>query len=134
MAKRQVSLFSFMSAPKPKRGRESEEGLSVSEEVTFDVTNDPSFSELEDLRVDDENEVGISETALDTIPGGCSSQRCANEEQSFQVSVKNRNCQSSWYKQYPCLSVCLQRKVVFCLYCRYAVKHNWLTFSIMGFF
>ena len=58
--------------PSPKRGRESEEGLSVSEEVTFDATNDPSVSELEDLRVEDENEVGTSETALDTIPGGCS--------------------------------------------------------------
>ena len=45
-----------MSAPKPKRGRESEEGLWVSEEVTFDATNDPSVSELEDLRVEDENE------------------------------------------------------------------------------
>ena len=71
--KRQVGLFSVMSAPKPKRGRESEEGLSVSKEVTFDATNDPSVSEL-DLRVEDENEVGTSETALDTIPGRCSSQ------------------------------------------------------------
>ena len=74
MAKRQVGLFSVMSAPNPKRGRESEEGLSVSEEVTSDATNDPSVSELEDVRVEDENEVGTSETALDTIPGGCSSQ------------------------------------------------------------
>ena len=55
MAKRQVGLFSVMSAPKPKRGRESEEGLSISEEVTFDATNDPSVAELEDLRVEDEN-------------------------------------------------------------------------------
>ena len=74
MVKRQVGLFSAMSAPKPKRERESEEGLSVSEEVTFDATNDPSVAELEDLRVEDANEVGTSETALDTIPGGCSSQ------------------------------------------------------------
>ena len=48
MAKRQLGLFSVMSAPKSKRGRESEEGLSVSEEVTFDATNDTSVSELED--------------------------------------------------------------------------------------
>ena len=74
MAKRQVGLFRVMSAPKAKRGRESEEGLSVSEEVTFDATNDPSVAELEDLRVEDENEVGTSETALDTFPDGCSSQ------------------------------------------------------------
>ena len=63
-----------MPAPKPKRGRESEEGLLVYEEVTFDTTNDPSVAELEDLRVEDENDVGTSETALDTIPGSCSSQ------------------------------------------------------------
>ena len=63
-----------MSAPKPNRGRESKEGLSVSEEVSFDTTHDPSVAELEDLRVEDENEVGTSETALVAIPGGCSSQ------------------------------------------------------------
>ena len=74
MAKRQVGLFSVTSAPKPKRGRESEEGLSVSEEVTFDATNDPSVAELEDLRVEDENELGTIETALDPIPGGYSYQ------------------------------------------------------------
>ena len=73
-----------MSAPKPKGGRQSEERLSVSEEVTFNATNDPSVSELEDLRVEDVNEVDTSETALDTIPSGCSSQCCTNEEQSFQ--------------------------------------------------
>ena len=43
MAKRLVGLFGVMSVPKHKRGRESEEGLSVSEEVTFDATNDPSY-------------------------------------------------------------------------------------------
>ena len=51
MEKRQESIFSFMSAPKPKRRRESVEGLSVSEEVTFDASNDPLVSELEDLRL-----------------------------------------------------------------------------------
>ena len=63
-----------MSVPKPKRGRESEEGLSVSEEVTFDATNDPPVSELEDLRVEDGNELSTLKTALDTIPSGCLSQ------------------------------------------------------------
>ena len=36
--------------------------------LLFNATNDPSVAELEDLRVEDENEVGTSETALDTIP------------------------------------------------------------------
>ena len=74
MEKRQVGLFSVMSAPKPKRGRESEKGLSVSEEITFDATNDPPVYELEYLRIEDGNDVGTSEIALDTIPGGCLSQ------------------------------------------------------------
>ena len=77
-----------MSAPKPKRGRESEEGLSVSEEVTFDATNDPSVAELEDLRVEDENEVGTSETALDTIPGGCSSQCCVQPNDKYTEIIE----------------------------------------------
>ena len=78
-----------MSAPKPKRGRESEEGLSVSEEVTFGCYQ-WSISiwtrRCESWRWD---EVGTSETALDTIPGGCSSQCCANEEQSFLPKDKS---------------------------------------------
>ena len=88
MAKRQVGLFSVMSAPKPKRGRESEEGLSVSEEVTFDATNDPSVAELEDLRVEDENEVGTSDTVLDTIPGGCSSQCCVQPNDKYTEIIE----------------------------------------------
>ena len=88
MAKRQVGLFSVMSAPKPKIGSESEEGLSVSEEVTFDATNDPSVSELEDLRVEGENDVGTSETALDTIPGGCSSQYCVQPNDKYTEIIE----------------------------------------------
>ena len=95
MAKRQVGLFSGMSAPKPKRGRESEEGLSVSEEVTFVATNDPSVAELEDLRVEDENEVGTSETALDTIPDGCSSQCWVQPNDKYTEIIEYEN----WYLQ-----------------------------------
>ena len=68
----------------------------MSEEVTYDATNDPSVSELENLRVDDENEGGTSETALDIIPGGCSSQCCVNEEQTFQPKDNpSLQCQKS---------------------------------------
>ena len=95
MAKGQVGLFSVMSAPKPKRGRQSEEGLSVSEEVTFDATNDPSLAELEDLRVEDEdlrvedeNEVGTSETPLATIPGGGSSQCCVQPNDKYTENIE----------------------------------------------
>ena len=66
----------------------SVEKLSVSEEVTFDATNDPSESELKDLRVEDENEVGTSETALDTIPGSCSSQCCVQPNDKYTEIIE----------------------------------------------
>ena len=66
----------------------SVERLSVSEEVTFDATNDPSESELEDLRVEDENEVGTSETPLDTIPGSCSSQCCVQPNDKYTENIE----------------------------------------------
>ena len=66
----------------------SEERLSVSEEVTFDSTNDPSESELEDLRVEDENEVGTSETVLATIPGSCSSQCCVHPNDKYTEIIE----------------------------------------------
>ena len=122
MAKRQVGLFSVMSAPKPKRGRESEEGLSVSEEVTFDATNDPSVSELEDLRVEDENEVGTSETALDTIPGvvHLSAEFSPMISTLKSLSTKNRYLQSCWYEQFPWFSTACKK--VFGNYSQYTAK------------
>ena len=47
-------------------------------------------------------------------------------------SGKTRNFQPSWYTQFPWISVCVTRKSVFCLYCRYAEKHHWLSFSRCG--
>ena len=45
------------------------------------------------------------------------------------LSMKQRNFQSSWYKQFPWLGVCTSRKKVFSFYCRYAARHKLLTFS-----
>ena len=90
---------------------------SVSEEVTFDATNDPSVAELEDLRVKDENEVGTSETPLDTIPGGCSSQ-CWSTPKS--LSMKSRYLQSCWYEQFPWFSTACKK--VFGNYSQYTAK------------
>ena len=85
-------------------------------------------------------EVGLEHTNTSgniATAAGCSSQCCVHEERAFQpndkptlqlLHSKNRNFQLSWYKQFPWLSVCTNRKKVFCFYCQYAVKHNWLTF------
>ena len=122
MAKRQVGLFSVVSAPKPKRGRESEEGLSVSEEVIFYATNDPSVAELEDLRVKDENKVGTSETALDTILSGCSSQCWVqpNDKYTEIIEYDKRYLQSCWYEEFPWFSTACKK--VFGNYSQYTAK------------
>ena len=107
MAKRQIRLFSVTSAAKPKRGRESEDGLSVSEEITFDATNDPSVSELEDLRVEDENEVGTS------IPVVChlSAEFSPMTRTLKSLSTKNLYLQSFWYEQFPWFSTACKKVI-----------------------
>ena len=71
----------------------------------------------------------------------CTAACCSNEYNPYQPSDKailstlskgKRNFLSSWYKQHPWLTVCVAKKKAFCLYCRYAVKHDLLTFSKMG--
>ena len=76
----------------------------------------------------------------------CSAQCCIDQCNVFQPkdnltikslkasgpSGKTRNFQPSWYTQFPWISVCVTRKSVFCLYCRYAEKHHWLSFSRCG--
>jgi hypothetical protein len=134
MAKRQATLFSVLSS---KRRRVSD---CECEEVVPDetaMTNELSGSEE---LVDEETNEADSQIASETMDTttGCSPQCCSSEEKAFQpsdkpsiqlLSSKNRSFQSSWYKKFPWLSVCIQRKKVFCFYCRYAVKRNWLTFS-----
>ena len=48
------------------------------------------------------------------------------------LACKKRNFQTSWYKMYPWLSVCIAYKKAFCFYCRYAAKQNWIIFSKTG--
>ena len=122
MAKGQVGLFSVMSVPKPKRGRESEEGLSISEEVTFYATNDPSVAELEDLKVEDENEVGTSEQhwiQLQVVVH-LSAEFSPMISTLKSLSTKNRYLQSCWYEQFPWFSTACKK--VFGNYSQYTAK------------
>ena len=99
-----------MSAPKPKRGRKSEEGLSVAEEVTFDATNDPSVAELEDLRVEDENEVHQKQHWIQfqvVVHLGAKFSPMISTLKS--LSTKNRYLQSIWYEQFPWFSTACKK-------------------------
>ena len=60
---------------------------------------------------------------------------CGNETVAYQSTDKpllqqlisnERNFQPGWYKRFPWLSICLSRKKVFCLYCRYAAINTGL--------
>ena len=71
----------------------------------------------------------------------CTAQCCSSDEKGFHpidkptlhlIATEKRNFQSQWYKQFPWLTICTTYKKVFCLHCRYATKHNLLSFSKMG--
>ena len=50
----------------------------------------------------------------------------------IKLATQNRNFMASWYKTYPWLTVCMERKSVFCYYCRKVEKQGMLTFSKRG--
>lgn len=71
----------------------------------------------------------------------CGSPCCVNNTVAYQpidkitlqqLTSNKRNFQAAWYKRYPWLSICLTKKKAFCLYCRYASKQKWITFSKTG--
>ena len=141
MAKRQsqpqVSLLSFLSAPKKARRTEPNHQGELDSEDELDPV--PVIASEQDDTPFESDAISLSE-GQNTTPEdvGCSSQCCTSEEKAFQpngniilktLSMKQRNFQSSWYKQFPWLSVCTSRKKVFCFYCRYAARHKLLTFS-----
>ena len=144
MAKRQATLFSILSAPITKKARE-ENDCDIEEGTDEQEDNEQSDLLCEELR-DEESSITMEEQNdtpsenVSTNPG-YSSQCCTSEEKAFQpndkptlqlLGAKGRNFQPTWYKQFPWLTVCICRMKVFCLYCRYAAKHNWFTFCITG--
>ena len=71
----------------------------------------------------------------------CTAPCCSTPEKAFQpidkptlakLSVKKRNFQPQWYKQFSWLTVCISSKKAYCLYFRHAVQHNLIMFSKIG--
>ena len=132
MAKRQLTLFSVLSAKKARHDDSSDDDEDRS-------SNEVGILERPDRITN--NDIGISEEQDDETSESCSFQCCANEDKAFQpndkptllsLNSKNRNFKVGWYKQFPWLSVCTYRKKVFCLYCRHASNHNWFSFMKTG--
>lgn len=134
----------FLSAPLTKKARVDSdcEDLSQGEPLSEDFTTNTDSDDQSECDFDSETEVESGEeNDTGTLPGtivGCSSLCCVSEEKAFQpndkptvqlLRAKKRNFQPSWYKQFPWLSVCTNRKKVDC---RYAVKQNWFTFGNAG--
>lgn len=96
------------------------------------------------------NSLTTTNEVLDpTISSGsslCSAQCCDDYSKAFQPkdeftikslkstgpAGKTRSFQTSWYGQFPWISVCVTRKRVFCLYCQHAENYQLLTFSRCG--
>ena len=100
MAKKQATLFNLWSAS-------AEESASVEHK-------DSSSSEQEDIVDDLDKELREKSAEM-----SCSHQCCADETKKYQpmdkptlqsLRIKSRNFQSSWFKQFPWISVCVSRK------------------------
>ena len=74
----------------------------------------------------------------DLVASDCPATCCSNLCEVYQpkqvdvlkdLSKKGRNFMISWYTKYPWITLCLTKKKVFCIYCRYAHMHKTLTFS-----
>ncbi len=155
MAKKQTSLLSFWSAssqgPVKEPAIESVEEPAVEsvEEPVVESVEEPVVESVEDSpssAIEDEITKAIDQVDQATMPmtsetSGCSSVCCSDETKAYHptdkftlqaLKTKGRSFQSSWFKQFPWISVCVNRKKVFCIYCKHAKKHELFTFSKCG--
>ena len=95
-------------------------------QVTADVSKEEDVSVNLDSAaiISDHETTGLLE---------CSAVCCSNEMEAYQpkhkaifqqISKNGRYFACSWYEKYSWITLCLTKKNVFCLYCRYCHKHN----------
>ena len=157
----------WISRPASRRRTEEEEVLEQSnkEEALVDQA-DKEIEEpvLEQAELADEKEVleqsdeveevlsSVAEQeencgrATSSTAGDCN---CCREDKAIQPTDKTmlslfvRNIRKflpSWYSSFPWITLCVERKKVFCVYCRFAKRHSCLlakkgddAFSVNGF-
>ena len=106
----------------------------------YDSDNDDMHSNDESH---DGSEVTQSESQSTSII--CNNVCCSDENNFYQpkdsktlVLFTNKNCQflQVWYDRYRWLTLCIAKKKIFCINCKYAQSHKLLTFlkrSNIGF-
>ena len=111
--------------------RDNEDTISISSNdsvsVELESNNSHSSSEIESSTPYSGDFQPPADSAMSAERFDCVALCCANMDKPFQPKDKNtlqnlaskRNFHPQWYKKFPWLSVCLTRKKVFCLYCRY---------------
>ena len=140
--KRQSSLFVWLKdVPSTKTARVSEISDNETENEEHDVVEDYFISNDSTSEADEaETTESFQDTdcSAENTPFNCIVQCCIHSDKPFQpvdkktlltLSIKKRNFQPQWYKQFPWISVCTTYKKVYCLYCRHATKHNLISFS-----
>ena len=129
MAKRQSSLEAWLSTKTARISDENESDNYEYSEMDY-LSDNSSMSEADE-----------AESSSDTVPRGCTALCCSIIDKAFQpidkrtlstLTIKKRNFQPQWYKQFPWVSICTTYKNAYCLYCRHAAKHNLISFSKMG--
>ena len=141
--KRQSSLFVWLKdVLSPKTAKVSE--VRANETGNEEHKEEHGVDELDDYFVSgdsmseaDEAEITESfqdtDSSAETRPVNCTARCCIHSDEPFHpidkktlsiFTIKKRNFQPQWYKQFPWVSVCITYKKVYCLYCRHATKRN----------
>ena len=109
MAERQATLFSSWQS------RAKQASVSLVEDSESDSEVDPT--QFESTLSDDVHDCGTTEYSSQR----CVAQCCTTDEEAFQpvdkptlsmLLSKQRNFQSKWYKEFPCLTICIMNKKV----------------------
>ena len=139
MAKRQASLAEWCGPA--KKGKESSQVATSS--LTFQLrdASEPSSSASTVSQSGETGTDGEETDERETPVSNCTALCCANSGKAYQpthkqilcqLASKGRNFQPQWYKQFTWLTTCTSSKKVYCLYCRYAVQHEMITFIKTG--
>ena len=166
--KRQASLSLWISRPASKRRTEGEELVEQSnekealvdqadhKEIEEPVQEQAELSDEEEvLQQSDEAEEVVSSVAeqeencgraTSSTAGDCNCCRGDNaiqptDKTTLSLFVRNkRKFLPSWYSSFPWITLCVGKKKVFCVYCRFAKRHSCLlakkgddAFSVNGF-
>ena len=118
---------------------------TVQEEATTDLAIEDAQSNTDDeiADIDSETEEEVQDGEKDCITNECNGVCCSIERKEPNQPTSNnilaatkknqgkqtRSVQSSWFQQYPWLTLCESRNILFCFYCSHAERKNMITFS-----